>query len=297
MFYRIFSIQPDIFSSFWNNSLIARGLSKNIISYEMLNWRDKYGVGSYKQIDDKPFGGGAGMVLQPEPIYNALKDVGGISSLFKPALEAQNHFKLEPNNSQFWNLWKALKTVNSIKKATISLTPRGFPITQQVVEWLAANFDELNILCGRYEGFDARVSEIVDLELSIGNFVTNGGEAPAMSLIEGISRLLPDFVTKNNTVLHDSFSSKLNFYPEQNEFVIGKNKLGQANLKKTELDDIFSSIVEPNLFNDGWWKSNILPFIEHPQYSRPEIWHNLQVPQVLTTGDHKKIQQYRMKWY
>ena len=297
MFYRIFSIQPDIFSSFWNNSLIARGLSKNIISYEMLNWRDKYGVGSYKQIDDKPFGGGAGMVLQPEPIYNALKDVAGISSLFKPALEAQNHFKLEPNNSQFWNLWKALKTVNPIKKATISLTPRGFPITQQVVEWLAANFDELNILCGRYEGFDARVSEIVDLELSIGNFVTNGGEAPAMSLIEGISRLLPDFVTKNNTVLHDSFSSKLNFYPEQNEFVIGKNKLGQANLKKTELDDIFGSIVEPNLFNDGWWKSNILPFIEHPQYSRPEIWHNLQVPQVLTTGDHKKIQQYRMKWY
>jgi len=297
MFYRIFSIQPDIFSSFWNNSLIARGLSKNIISYEMLNWRDKYGVGSYKQIDDKPFGGGAGMVLQPEPIYNALKDVAGISSLFKPALEAQNHFKLEPNNSQFWNLWKALNSVNPTKKATISLTPRGFPITQQVVEWLAANFDELNILCGRYEGFDARVSEIVDLELSIGNFVTNGGEAPAMSLIEGISRLLPDFVTKNNTVLHDSFSSKLNFYPEQNEFVIGKNKLGQANLKKTELDDIFGSIVEPNLFNDGWWKSNILPFIEHPQYSRPEIWHNLQVPQVLTTGDHKKIQQYRMKWY
>lgn len=262
----------------------------------MLNWREKYGVGSYKQIDDKPFGGGHGMVLQVDPIYQALRDVEAVSSLYQKPNQEQNHTRLLPNNSQFYSLCNSLKSSKSIKKATISLTPRGFPITQQIVEWLASSFDELNILCGRYEGFDARVSEIVDLELSIGNFVTNGGEAPAMSLIEGISRLLPDFVTKSGTVMHDSFSSQLNFYDEQNEFVIGKHKLQSLN-KKTEIQDTFEPIFEKNLFDDIWWHKNILPFIEHPQYSRPEVWQNLKVPEVLTTGDHKKIQDWRKGWY
>lgn len=262
----------------------------------MLNWREKYGVGAYKQIDDKPFGGGHGMVLQVEPIYQALKEVQAVSCLYQKPAEIQTHQRIQPNNSQFWNLCQQSKTDKPIKKATISLTPRGYPITQPIVEWLATDFEELNILCGRYEGFDARVSEIVDLELSIGNFVTNGGEAPSMSLIEAISRLLPDFVTKTGTVLHDSFSSELNFYEEQHEFVIGKNNLQKVH-KNQQINDTLETKSKLNPFDDLWWQKNILPFIEHPQYSRPEIWENLAIPKVLATGDHKKIQDWRKGWY
>lgn len=297
MLYRVFTLQPDIFSSFWANSLIARGVSKNIISYEMLNWREKYGAGNYKQADDTPFGGGNGMVLQAEPIFQALNDCNGVSKFFSKPDQIQNHFKLEPNNSQFWQLCNQLKNTNPIKKATIMLTPRGFPITQQIVEWLASNFSELNLLCGRYEGFDARVSEAVDLELSIGNFVTNGGEAPCMSLIEGVSRLLPEFVTKSQTVMHDSFSSGLNFYNEQQEFVIGKRNIESAKKTAAVSSLEYRSDKEKQLFDNVWWKNNILPFIEHPQYTRPEVWQNWKVPEVLTTGDHKKIQAFRTRWY
>jgi tRNA G37 N-methylase TrmD len=185
------------------------------------------------------------------------------------------------------------------------LTPRGFPITQQIVEWLAGNFSELNILCGRYEGFDSRVSEMVDMELSVGNFVLNGGEVGAMALVEAVSRLLPDFVTKGDTVMHDSFSSGLNFYGEQEEFVVGKKKMESLKEKTPRQPSVATpqegNLLNPanwvNLFDNNWWRENILPFIEHPQYTRPEVWQDLKVPGVLLNGDHKKIQAWRKKWY
>jgi tRNA (guanine37-N1)-methyltransferase len=171
------------------------------------------------------------------------------------------------------------------------LTPRGFPMNQRISEWLSSNFEELNILCGRYEGFDARVAEAVDLEISLGNFVTNGGEVPAMALVESVSRLLPDFITKNTSVMHDSYSSGLNKYSEQREFIVGKKNLDTG----VDLD----WVKKPNtkLFNNNWWLENVLPFIEHPQYTRPVVWQDMAVPPVIMSGDHKKIQQWRSKWY
>ena len=308
MFYRIFSLQPKIFESFWETSLIARGVAKEIISYQMVNWREEFGVGGYKQADDKPFGGGSGMVLQPDQIFRALSEYKAVSCLFKPNSEKQIYDRIYPNNSRFFDKWKNhLRTDAATHicpsytkpKVTVMLTPRGFPLVQPVAEWLATSFDEINILCGRYEGFDARVSEAVDLELSIGNFVTNGGEVPAMALVEAVSRLLPDFVTKDTSILHDSFSRQLNAYSEQAEFVIGKRKMEMAKAKGVAQEDISktTSLDLFNPFDDNFWRENILPFIEHPQFTRPEVWQNYAVPEVLLSGDHKKSQDWRQNWW
>lgn len=297
-------MQPGIFESFFEHSLIARGVSKEIIAYELINWREEFGQGGYKQVDDRPFGGGSGMVLMVDQIYKALQKYNAVSTLYEVKNDLAEHLKLYPNNSAFEqkiNSQLLLGHSLAVKpKATVMLTPRGFPITQQTVEWLAGNFSELNILCGRYEGFDSRVSEVVDMELSVGSFVLNGGEVGAMALVEAVSRLLPDFVTKGDTVMHDSFSSGLNFYGEQEEFVVGKkkmeiNKNNKPSVASQHLPYQIGTITK-TLFDNNWWQENILPFIEHPQYTRPEIWQNLKVPGVLLNGDHKKIQAWRKKW-
>jgi tRNA (guanine37-N1)-methyltransferase len=281
MHYTIFTLQPNIFDSFLSTSLISKGIESQVITVSRVNWRDQYGIGGYKQIDDKPFGGGHGMVLQPGPIYNALVQHNLISELFSVPKEKSEHKKILPNNSDFFKLWKQ----NPAKKRKVTI-----PMNQQIAEWLSSNFDEIGILCGRYEGFDHRVSEIVDLELSLGNYVLNGGEVAAMAIIESTARLVPGFVTKSENVLHDSFSSGLNYYNENEEFVVGKNNLAHKKIEPI--------IVETkNLFDEGVWKQNILPFIEHPQYTRPEIWENLTVPDILLGGNHKIIQKWRSQWW
>jgi tRNA (guanine37-N1)-methyltransferase len=288
MKFNIFTLHPTIFDSFFGTSLIARGISQSIIQEERINWRDKYGVGGYNQIDDKPFGGGSGMVIQPNQIYQSLLEHDAVSPLFAPPQELKEHTKLTPNNPRFFDYWLR----NKPRKVTISLTPRGYQFNQKTAEWLAGSFDTINLLCGRYEGFDHRVDEAVDLELSIGNFVLNGGEVAAMTMIESISRLIPGFVTKDTSILHDSFSSELNHYREDQEYIIGKRNLGKImppGLEKQEL--------KQNLFNEKEWIKNILPFIEHPHYTRPEIWQNMKVPQVLIDGNHKEIDRWRKKGF
>lgn len=278
--YNIFSLHPDIFESFFANSLIARGVAQGIIGYQLIDWRE-YGIGNYKQVDDRPYGGGSGMVLQPEPIYRSLLEHNSVSPLFEPPKEAQNHNSILPHNSRFEEF-----CVNNQdhKKVTISLTPRGFPLTQSICQWLT-RFETISIMCGRYEGFDARVSEAVDLELSIGSFVLNGGEVAAMSLIEAVSRLIPQFVTKEGSVMHDSFSVSLNSYKEYEEYLHTASP--QINTHKEKLC----------LFDNKEWSKHILPYIEHPQYTRPQNWMNFEVPSVLLDGNHSLIDQWRKKWY
>lgn len=290
MLYRIFSLHPQIFNSFLESGLIARGINQKIITTELINWRDSYGVGGYKQIDDRPFGGGQGMVLQVDPIYNALVEYNAVSSLFEklkaPDIKDITHenakherkLPILPNNSRFFEMFQA--NPQAIKQATISLTPRGFPINQQVIGFLSG-FETLNLLCGRYEGFDARVGPLVDMELSLGNFVLNGGEVGAMAVMEAVSRLLPGFISKPFASSHDSFSSQLNYYSEQS----GYSKITE-NLKS-----------EFQGFDDDWWIQSILPQIEHPQFTRPEVWQGYQTPKVLIEGNHKLTQQWRQNWY
>jgi len=291
MLYRIFTLHPNILSSFLSESLVARALAKEIIKVELVNWREGFGIGNYKQVDDRPFGGGSGMVLKPEPIFKALKSFEAQQNIYPKKVSNNTYSRVIPNNSRFYELQQKL----NLKKATIMLTPRGFSLDQKIVSWLSG-FEELNILCGRYEGFDARVSDSVDLEISIGSFVLNGGEVPAMSLIESISRLLPDFVTKETSVSHDSFSKNLNIYSENASFLRAKNTLKSI----SDIDNLESKtrvLENINLFNDQKWMKEILPYIEHPQFTRPEVWNDLSVPKVLLSGDHKKIQNWQKNWY
>jgi tRNA (guanine37-N1)-methyltransferase len=279
--YNIFSLHPNIFSSFFENSLIARGVAQEIITYQLINWREQHGLGNYKQVDDRPYGGGSGMVLQPEPIYQSLLEHNSVSPLFEPSATPSDHISYTPPNSRFVDY---LAQNPEHKRVTISMTPRGYPLTQDICQWLT-RFETISILCGRYEGFDARVTETVDLELSLGSFVLNGGEVAAMSLIEAVSRLLPDFVTKEGSVMHDSFSASLNSYKEYEEY------LPNPSIALTQ--------KEPNshLFDENLWIQNILPHLEHPQYTRPQTWMNYSVPQVLLEGNHAHIDTWRKKWY
>ncbi len=287
MKFTIYTLHPNILQSFLDSGLIARGISQSIIGVKTINWRDNYGIGGYKQIDDKPYGGGTGMVLQPNPIYQSLVENKSISPLYSQPSEITEHTSLLPNNSKFFDYWKK----NKPKTVTISLTPRGHRYTQPCAQWLAENFENIHLLCGRYEGFDARVSDIVDLELSMGDYVLNGGEVAAMGMIESVSRLVPGYVTKSTSVLHDSFSSEQNVYQESNEFIIGKrNMVNQSSISPNTTQII-------NLFDDKKWIQDILPHLEHPQYTRPELWNNVSVPQVLLEGNHKLIAQWQKRWW
>jgi tRNA (guanine37-N1)-methyltransferase len=279
MLFRLFSLYPNLFNSFESESLIARAIARNIISIEKINWREKYGKGNYNQVDDRPYGGGSGMVLQIDPIYQALKDYGAISPLFSSPSHPISYSRVIPNNHDFYNHWQN----TNISNVTISMTPRGFSFNQQIAQWLSG-FTQINIVCGRFEGFDARLSECVDLEISMGDFVSNGGEVPAMLMIESVARLVDGFVTKPSSVEHESFSASLNSYSEYSQFI----KSSQTVATKPLLSNLFD--------NQNWLRSQ-LPRLEHPQFSRPKIWHNHQVPELLLAGDHKQIHNWRNKWY
>ncbi|MGL4757858.1 MAG: hypothetical protein ACRCXZ_00845 [Patescibacteria group bacterium] len=271
MKFKIYTLYPQIFDSFLSTSLIARGVEKNVISAELINWRDQHGKGVHKQVDDKPFGGGSGMVLQCEPIFQALKANDSLG-LFNTESKA-----ITPNNAKFFDY----NAKQPQKKVTISTSPKGFPITQDILYWLST-FEEMSIICGRFEGFDERVNNLVDLELSLGDFVLNGGEVAAMAIIEGVSRLTNGFITKHSSVEHDSFSKSNNYYSENSEYSKVKSKS--------------SSIDSSNLFDNDWWMSRVKLY-EHPIYTRPAIWNGLPVPELLISGDHKKIQNWQMNWY
>jgi tRNA G37 N-methylase TrmD len=234
-------------------------------------------------------------VLMVEPIFRAMNSVGVVSPLFRVPDKPTEHRRVLPNNSQFYKLWLDRVHTQPLKKISISLTPRGFPVNQEIIEWLA-EFEEINLLAGRYEGFDNRAAELVDLELSLGNFVLNGGEVPSMALIEGVARLVPGFVGKERCTGHDSFSSSLNYYRAEEEFFIGKRRMSQF-VNKHLFEYEGQVAVKEQLFDDGWWLANIAPHIENPHYTRPENWQNFVIPEFLKTGKHKLIQDWRMNWW
>lgn len=157
----IITIFPEIFDSYFNESIIKRAREKEHIDISVHNLRD-YAHNKHKTVDDTPYGGGAGMVMKVEPIYECAKDIRN---------------KIEDNN----------KT----KIRTILFSAKGKRFTQKDAERLL-EYDSLVMICGRYEGVDERVAEnIADEELSIGDFVLTGGEIPAMLVVDSITRLIP----------------------------------------------------------------------------------------------------------
>ena len=177
MKFDIITLFPEMFSAVKEEGVISRALKNSIISIKEWQLRD-FSRNKYKNVDDKPYGGGAGMVMQVQPIRDCLAKIK----------------ELEPETK------------------VIYLSPQGEPLNQKLVEKLA-KFDSLTLLCGRYEGIDERVIENdIDYEVSIGDYVISGGELASMVLIDAVSRRI-DNVLGNKDSLNDSFVDNLLDHP------------------------------------------------------------------------------------
>ena len=177
MRFDIITLFPEMFSAIKEEGVIARAIKKSIISINEWQLRD-FSENKYKNVDDKAYGGGAGMVMQVKPIRDCIKKI------------------------------KEQKPETKV----IYLSPQGEPLNQNLVEKLSS-FESLTLLCGRYEGVDERIIDNdVDFEVSIGDYVISGGELAAMVLIDSVSRRLPN-VLGNKDSLNDSFVNNLLDYP------------------------------------------------------------------------------------
>ena len=172
----VISLFPKSFQVLKEMGVISRAIKKDLIAINTSDLRN-YGVGSYKQVDDIPYGGGAGMVLKPEPIYKA---------------------------------YESIKKSKNI--LTLLMSPQGKVVKQKdFVRW--SSYDQLIIICGQYEGFDERVRVLADEEVSIGDYILTGGEIPAMSIINGISRLIPGTLGDPDSLIDESHNSCYLEYP------------------------------------------------------------------------------------
>lgn len=215
---KILTLFPELFSPFLEWSMIKKARSINALSIDVRNLRD-WGLDKRGTVDDTPYGGGPGMILRPEPIYNALE-------------------KIKNRNSHI-----------------ILLSPKGEKYNQKLAYSLSKKTDII-LVCGHYEDVDQRVREhMIDQEISIGDYVLSGGEIPAMVITDSISRLLPGVLEKEGAAGIESFSPQL------------ASMRGKKNYN----------------------------YLEYPQYTKPADFKGWKVPDVLLSGNHAKIQEWKIK--
>ncbi len=201
MIINIITSMPGILDAI-NHGVIGNAIQKNIITINIVPIRD-FSEREDKRIDDRPYGGGPGMVLEAEPLYQAMQSVG--------------------------------------QTMMVEMCPQGQPLNHEVLTKLSPQ-NNITIICGRYEGIDHRLQPFINEKVSIGDYVLSGGEIPAMVLIDALARLQPGTITKAS-VEQDSFENQL---------------------------------------------------LDHTHYTRPESWKGHSVPNVLLSGDHQKIADYRL---
>lgn len=208
---QIISLFPEMFPGVMDASMLWKGQKQQAFEVVYVNLRD-FGLGPRKQVDDTPYGGGDGMLLMPGPLVAAIE----------------------------------FAKKQSPKAQVILATPRGQTYKQSTAKKLAAQNRDLIFVCARYEGYDERITQYVDQQFCIGNYVLTGGELPTMIMIDSIVRLLPGVLGGADSAEKESF---------------------QADDKA----------------------------IEHPQYTRPEEFRGQKVPDVLLSGHHAQIEQWRQK--
>lgn len=171
---------PEIFHSYMNESIMKRAIEKEIIEVHVYNIRD-FSANKHKKVDDYPFGGGAGMLMTPQPIYDTYKHI--------------------------------VETHNIEKPRVVYLTPKGQVYKQEIAQDLSLG-EDIILLCGHYEGIDQRIIDlIVTDEVSIGDYVLTGGELPALIMIDSIARLIPGVLNQNESFEEESFKDDLLEYP------------------------------------------------------------------------------------
>ena len=177
MRFDVITLFPDFFSSPLGSGLLGKALAKQIATVNLVNPRD-FAQDKHRRVDDEPYGGGVGMLLKPEPIFAAVESLAVLP-----------------------------------KREIILMTPQGQPMHQPLLQELA-DYDQLVLICGHYEGVDERVRYLATKEVSLGDFVLTCGEIPALALINGVVRLLPGTVGKVESLKAESFETGLLDYPQ-----------------------------------------------------------------------------------
>ena len=228
MNYHVLTLFPEMIENGMNTSITGRAITKGLLSLEAINIRD-FAFNKHQKVDDYPYGGGAGMLMQAEPVYQCY------DALARKIRERKAGEEKGSGEQPDMACGKKRTRV-------VYLSPQGKTFNQSMAEEFAQE-EDLVFLCGHYEGIDERVlEEIVTDYVSIGDYVLTGGELPAMIMIDAISRLVPG-------VLHNDVSAEFESF--------------QDNL------------------------------LEYPQYSRPEVWHDKKVPEILMSGHHANIEKWR----
>lgn len=202
---KVLTLFPNMFNGFLSESIIKRAIDNKIVEFELIDFRI-YSPDKHHHVDDTPCGGGSGMVLRCDILD------------------------------------KAIKENKTNKTHVILMTPQGEKFSQKKAYELS-KYDEIMFVCGHYEGFDERIRDYVDSEISIGDYVLTGGELPSMVISDSVIRLLDNAITESSH-LDDSYSNNL---------------------------------------------------LEYPQYTRPILYDGKRVPDVLLNGNHKLINEYRLK--
>lgn len=247
MKFDIITIFPDLFIGFLNESLLARAQKKRLIKFRVHNLR-KWTTDKHKTVDDRPYGGGAGMVLKIEPISKAVSSIK----------------------------YKVLRGKNK-KTRVILLSAKGKTFTQKDARRLT-KYDQVIFICGRYEGVDERVAKhITDEEISIGNYILFGGEVAAMVVIEAVSRLVPGVVAKEESIKNESFSDKEAKKKEYPQYTRPEVFIPTTNNQRPKTGKKNNSLIK---------KSSVVG----RKLSVTKAW---KVPEVLLSGDHKRIEKWR----
>ena len=224
----VITLFPQLFSEHLKHLPFKKAIDLELTQYNFWDLKT-FSTNNYGSVDDKTYGGGVGMILMVEPIYNALEKIYGKKIM----------------KDQFLN--KKNDALGKDKKI-ILLSPRGESYTQKKAGELS-KCSQITLICGRYEGIDARVEDYIATDvISIGDYVLSGGEIPALAILESITRIIPGVLEKNEASLIESFSNTLN---------------GNEN------------------------------YIEYPQYTRPEDFMGIKVPETLLSGNHKEIEKWR----
>ena len=178
MRFDIVTLFPDCFTSILHSGLLGKALARQIAQVHLVNPRD-FTTDKHHKVDDQPYGGGVGMLMKPEPIFAAVESL--------PILP---------------------------RRDVILMSPQGQPMNQPLLRELVTNYDQLVVICGHYEGVDDRVLNLVTREISLGDFILTGGEIPSMVLINGVVRLLPGTVGKEESLKTESFEEYLLDFPQ-----------------------------------------------------------------------------------